>query len=65
MACERTPPAYVGGGTFTAYEYILNQGVEPENIIVIDDSAGENLALELAVYLKEHSTPRESFFLYF
>ena len=25
---------------FKAYEYILNQGVEPENIIVIDDSAG-------------------------
>ena len=50
---------------FKAYEHILNQGVEPENIIVIGDSAGGNLALELAVYLKEHNTPRESFFLYF
>lgn len=50
---------------FKAYEYILNQGVDPENIIVIGDSAGGNLALELAVYLKGHNTPRESFFLYF
>lgn len=65
MVCERTPPPMQAGGTFTSYEYILNQGVEPENIIVIGDSAGGNLALELAVYLKEHNTPRESFFLYF
>ena len=43
---------------FKAYEYILNQGVEPENIIVIGDSAGGNLALELAVYLKEHNKPQ-------
>lgn len=43
---------------FKAYEYILNQGVEPENIIVIGDSAGGNLALELAVYLKEHNMPQ-------
>ena len=35
---------------FKAYESILNQGVEPENIIVIGDSAGGNLALEPVSY---------------
>lgn len=41
-----------------AYNHILAQGTKPENIIVIGDSAGGNLTLELAVYLKEHHIPQ-------
>lgn len=41
-----------------AYNHILAQGTKPENIIVIGDSAGGNLTLELAVYLKEHNIPQ-------
>lgn len=41
-----------------AYNYILAQGTKPENIMVIGDSAGGNLTLELSVYLKEHNIPQ-------
>ena len=41
-----------------AYKHILAQGTKPENIMVIGDSAGGNLTLELSVYLKEHNIPK-------
>ena len=41
-----------------AYKHILAQGTKPENIMVIGDSAGGNLTLELSVYLKEHNIPQ-------
>ena len=41
-----------------AYNYILAQGTQPENIMIIGDSAGGNLTLELVVYLKEHNIPQ-------
>jgi len=40
------------------YKEILNRGVNPKNIIVIGDSAGGNLTLSLAVYLKENNLPQ-------
>lgn len=40
------------------YEELLSRGVEPKNLIVFGDSAGGNLALELALYLKENNLPQ-------
>ena len=40
------------------YEELLNRGIDPKNIIVFGDSAGGNLALELALYLKENNLPQ-------
>ena len=37
-----------------AYKYLLENKVKPENIIVIGDSAGGNLALALALYLRDN-----------
>ena len=36
------------------YKELLASGIKPEKIIVIGDSAGGNLALELSLYLKEN-----------
>lgn len=38
----------------TVYQRLLARGIEPQNIILVGDSAGGNLALELVLYLKEH-----------
>ncbi len=35
------------------YKELLSSGIKPEKIVVIGDSAGGNLALELSLYLKE------------
>lgn len=40
------------------YRGLLNRGVKPENLIVIGDSAGGNLALELFLYLRENNLPQ-------
>ena len=40
------------------YEELLARGTDPKNIIVFGDSAGGNLALELALYLKENNRPQ-------
>ncbi len=37
-----------------AYTEILRRGVNPQNIIVIGDSAGGNLALALSIYLRDN-----------
>lgn len=39
------------------YEELLARGIRGENIVLVGDSAGGNLAVELALYLKEHSRP--------
>ena len=41
----------------TAYQHILDMGISAKNIIVMGDSAGANLALALALYLREHKMP--------
>lgn len=41
-----------------AYQDILHRGVNPNNIFLVGDSAGGNLAIELALYLKEHHLPQ-------
>ncbi len=38
--------------------YKLNRGIKGENIILTGDSAGGNLAVELALYLKENKLPQ-------
>lgn len=39
------------------YTWLLEQGYDNENMIIIGDSAGGNLALVIALYLKDHSMP--------
>jgi len=40
------------------YKELLSRGIKGENIILTGDSAGGNLAVELALYLKEHKLPQ-------
>ncbi len=40
-----------------AYNWILERGYSPENIIFIGDSAGGHLALTTCLYLKDHDMP--------
>jgi len=44
--------------TVTAYRELLNRKIDPKNIIVFGDSAGGNLALAFATYLKENNLPQ-------
>lgn len=37
-----------------AYDYLLNSGVKAENIVLVGDSAGGNLAVALTFYLRDH-----------
>ena len=38
---------------FSAYSELLRRGTKPENIVIIGDSAGGNLALALSLHLKQ------------
>jgi len=40
------------------YKELLGRGIKGENIILTGDSAGGNLAVELALYLKENNLPQ-------
>nr|MCR5203156.1 alpha/beta hydrolase [Lachnospiraceae bacterium] len=40
-----------------SYNYILDMGISPENIIIAGDSAGGGLSLALTLYLKDHDMP--------
>ena len=40
------------------YQGLLARGTKPSDIILYGDSAGGNLAVELAIYLREHSIPQ-------
>ncbi|WP_289089153.1 alpha/beta hydrolase [uncultured Veillonella sp.] len=42
----------------TAYRHILETGIESNQVLLAGDSAGGNLALALAIYLKEHNMPQ-------
>ena len=42
------------------YREILGQGIKPENIVVIGDSAGANLALTMPLWLRNHGEPMPS-----
>lgn len=43
--------------SLAAYKEIIGQGVKPENIIFIGDSAGATLALATALYLRDNGLP--------
>ena len=45
------------------YRGLLARGIDPSNIIVFGDSSGGNLALELALYLKEQGLPQPALLL--
>ena len=40
------------------YQGLLARGIAPENIILFGDSAGGNLAVELAIYLRDEGIPQ-------
>ncbi len=42
------------------YKEIIRQGIKPENIVFIGDSAGANLALTTALYLRDNGLPLPS-----
>lgn len=39
------------------YRELLNQGIKPENIVVIGDSAGANLAITSSLWLRDNNKP--------
>lgn len=57
VAPEHTYPAALDDAE-AVYQDILADGTKPENVIVIGDSAGGNLALALALRLKEEGKPQ-------
>lgn len=57
LAPENIYPAALDDAA-QAYSELLNRGIKPKNIIVIGDSAGGNLALALAIRLKEKKLPQ-------
>ena len=42
----------------TVYQGLLARGTKPSNIIIFGDSAGGNLAVELAIYLRDEGLPQ-------
>lgn len=52
LAPENVYPAALEDAV-AVYKELLSSGIKPEKIVVIGDSAGGNLALELSLYLKE------------
>lgn len=53
LAPENIYPAALEDAV-AVYKELLSSGIKPEKIVVIGDSAGGNLALELSLYLKEN-----------
>ena len=47
----------------TVYQGLLARGIDPANIIVFGDSAGSNLAVELAIHLREQNIPQPAVLL--
>lgn len=56
VAPEHPYPAALEDAIF-AYEWLLEQGFRPENIIIAGDSAGGGLTLAAALYLRDHDMP--------
>ncbi|MBJ7332729.1 MAG: alpha/beta hydrolase [Solirubrobacteraceae bacterium] len=54
---EHFPPAPTADA-LAAYRYLLDSGVPPEGIVIAGDSAGGNLAMELALHIVEHGLPQ-------
>jgi acetyl esterase/lipase len=56
LAPEHPYPAAVEDSV-TAYNWLLDQGVAPENIIIVGDSAGAGLALATLLALRDQGMP--------
>ena len=57
LAPENVYPAALDDAA-QVYRELLRRGIDAKNIIVFGDSAGGNLALELAIYLREKNLPQ-------
>ncbi len=57
LAPEHVYPAALDDAAHV-YTELLNRGINPKDIIVFGDSAGGNLALELAIRLREENLPQ-------
>lgn len=51
---EKAPYPAALNDCVDTYQWILEQGYQPENIILSGDSAGGNLVLAMTLYLKDH-----------
>lgn len=56
LAPEHPFPAAVED-TVAAYEWLLGQGVAPDQLVVVGDSAGGTLTLALLIHLREQGRP--------
>ena len=57
LAPEHPFPAAIDD-TYTAYEWLVNEGISPEHIIVSGQSAGGGLCLALLLKIKENNIPQ-------
>lgn len=56
IAPKETYPAALED-TVKVYKWLLEQGYNPEKIVIVGDSAGGNLVLVTTLYLKDHQIP--------
>jgi len=56
LAPEHTYPAALEDA-MTAYRAILKEGTDPQQIVLVGDSAGDNLATALLLYLRDNNVP--------
>lgn len=61
LAHYRLTPKYIYPAALDdaviVYQDLLMRGIQPQQLIVYGDSAGGNLTVELALYLKQHQLP--------
>ncbi|KAM0818264.1 putative Alpha/beta hydrolase fold-3 domain-containing protein [Seiridium cardinale] len=58
LASEENPFPAAVQDFFTTYQYVLDLGVAPSDIVVMGDSAGANIVLALLRYLAEEGLPQ-------
>ena len=54
---EKAPYPTALNDCIDTYQWILEQGYQPQNVILSGDSAGGNLVLAVTLYLRDHDMP--------
>lgn len=54
---EKAPYPAALNDCIDTYQWILEQGYQPQNVILSGDSAGGNLVLAVTLYLRDHDMP--------